>query len=303
MVQQVNLANPIFLQEKHYLSANSMALALVAIMIFGMVLIGFVLRNIQQTQITFRQLIERNQQEIDAQKAVIVTTKGNAAPADTALLQQQQATEKALQALEQQWAELQRGLFRPGFGHSARLALVAQSVPAQVWVTELRADELRFSISGFTLEPAALNDWVATLSASPLLSGQTLATVKIERVVANSNTSSNAGLGSSSSGAGGAASALAGPGPGNPSLSLQGLSLPGLSAGSLGQITQMVQNLTQQNLSAQNLGSQNPAPQPPETPTGSAQTQAKAVASVPVWSFTLVSAVASSGSKESAARP
>ena len=81
--------------------------------------------------------------------------------------------------------ELQRGLFQPGWGHSARLQLVAQSIPAQVWVTEVKADESQLDVSGFTLEPAALNAWVSKLAASPLLQGQKLATVKVESVSAS----------------------------------------------------------------------------------------------------------------------
>ena len=73
---------------------------------------------------------------------------------------------------------------RPGFGHSARLQLVAQSIPATAWVTEVLADPSRFEVRGFTLEPAALNDWVAKLAKSPLLAGQSLRTVQVESVVA-----------------------------------------------------------------------------------------------------------------------
>jgi Tfp pilus assembly protein PilN len=80
--------------------------------------------------------------------------------------------------------ELQRGLFRRGWGHAARLELLARSIPAQVWVTEVKADDVQLDVSGFTLEPAALNDWVAKLAASPLLQGQKLTTVKVENTSA-----------------------------------------------------------------------------------------------------------------------
>ncbi|MEO8118059.1 MAG: PilN domain-containing protein, partial [Rhodoferax sp.] len=75
---------------------------------------------------------------------------------------------------------LQRGLSWPGRGHAARLQLVAQSIPAQVWLTEVKANEFQLDVSGFTLEPSALNDWVLKLAASPLLKGQKLSTVKVE---------------------------------------------------------------------------------------------------------------------------
>jgi Tfp pilus assembly protein PilN len=78
-------------------------------------------------------------------------------------------------------AELQQGLLAPGRGHAARLQLLAQTIPAQVWVTALRADAGHLEVSGFTLEPAVLNDWVARLARSPVLAGQQLARVKVER--------------------------------------------------------------------------------------------------------------------------
>ena len=76
--------------------------------------------------------------------------------------------------------ELQRGLFRPGWGHSARLQLVAQSIPAQVWVTDVKADESQLDVRGLTLDPAALNEWVAKLAASPLLQAQKLSSVQVD---------------------------------------------------------------------------------------------------------------------------
>lgn len=46
----------------------------------------------------------------------------------------------------------------------------------------MKADDLRLELSGYTLEPAALNGWVARLGDSPLLEGQQLSLVKVERV-------------------------------------------------------------------------------------------------------------------------
>ena len=74
---------------------------------------------------------------------------------------------------------LQHGLLRPGWGHGARLQLVAQTIPSQVWVTKIRSDETQFEITGFTLEPAALSKWVARLVESPLIDVQHFSTFNI----------------------------------------------------------------------------------------------------------------------------
>ena len=91
-----------------------------------------------------------------------------------------QVQRAALAAREKVLAELQRGLMPPGAGFAARLQLVAQSIPSQVWVTEVSANDHRLEVKGFTLLPSALNDWSKKLAASPLLGGQRLITVKVD---------------------------------------------------------------------------------------------------------------------------
>ena len=98
--------------------------------------------------------------EIDALKTAILNSKKSALPPDPALVQQAQELQKAVAQREQLLAALRAGMFKPGEGHSDRLQLVARSIPAPAWVTEIKADQGRFEVSGFTLDPAALNDWV-----------------------------------------------------------------------------------------------------------------------------------------------
>lgn len=97
-------------------------------------------------------------------------------------MQELQTRQTQLQQREQVLAELGRGLLRDGQGHAARLRLVAQTIPTEVWVTEVRADERQMEVQGYTLEPAALNQWVARLGAHPSLQGHALSALKIERV-------------------------------------------------------------------------------------------------------------------------
>jgi Tfp pilus assembly protein PilN len=77
---------------------------------------------------------------------------------------------------------LEQGRMAPGEAHSDRLALVSRSIPDKVWVTGLLADATRLEVTGYTLEPSALNDWVARLSLSPLMQGLRLATVKVQSI-------------------------------------------------------------------------------------------------------------------------
>jgi len=148
MPQQINLCTPIFLTQKRYFSAQTMASALGVFVLLGGLLSGY-----------------------------------------SALVQALQAGQAELVQREQLLAELKRGLLREGQGHAARLQLVAQSIPPQAWVTAIRAEELRMELSGYTLEPAALNGWMERLARSPLLEGQRLSVVKVERVAADGRAS------------------------------------------------------------------------------------------------------------------
>lgn len=181
MPQQINLCTPVFLTPRHYFSATTMAQALGVFLLLGGALSTFWVWSLQQVGAGYRQSVASNQREIERLQAAIKLNRANAAPADAALGQELQQRRDELAYREHLLQVLQRGLAREGWGHSARLQLVASSIPPQAWVTEIKADDARFELSGFTLDPAALNGWMARLAASPLLQGLQLSTVKVER--------------------------------------------------------------------------------------------------------------------------
>jgi Tfp pilus assembly protein PilN len=183
MPQQINLCTPIFLTQKRYFSASKMAQALGVFLLLGGALLAFSTWSLQQVSEGYRQTVASNQREIDRLQAAIKINIANSAPADAALVQELQQRRDELQHREQLLGELRRGLAREGWGHSARMQLVARSIPPQVWVTDIKSDDTRFELSGYTVEPAALNVWMARLADSPLLQGQQLSTVKVERAM------------------------------------------------------------------------------------------------------------------------
>jgi Tfp pilus assembly protein PilN len=148
--------------------------------------------SLRQASENMRQTLSQHTQELGNLQAAIEGAKAGSGAAAGGLVQQLQARQADVLKREKLLVELRRGMFREGFGQSARLQLVAQSIPSQVWVTGVRADERQLEVSGYTLEPAALNEWVSRLAASPLLQGQRLATVKIERYDANASAGSAA---------------------------------------------------------------------------------------------------------------
>ena len=184
MAQQINLSTPILLAQKRYFSANTMAIGLGAFLVLGGVLSAAWVWNFDRGIATFNQSMAAQAQEVDSLKAAIERSKANAAPVNPALLEQLQRVRNTVAQREKLQAALQEGMFRQGWGHSDRLTWVARSIPDVVWLTDVKMDGSRFEVTGFTLEPAALNEWVDKLAVSPLMQGLKLATVKVENATA-----------------------------------------------------------------------------------------------------------------------
>jgi Tfp pilus assembly protein PilN len=180
MAQQINLCTPILLTQKRYFSARTMAVALAVFAALGVLLFAVWTWNLDRGREAFAQTSAAQARELESLKAAIERSRASAAPVDPALTAQLQAQRNNLVQRERLRAALNEGMFRPGWGHSDRLTWVARSIPASVWVTDIKMDGTRFEASGFTLEPAALNDWVDQLATSPLMQGLRLSAVKVE---------------------------------------------------------------------------------------------------------------------------
>jgi Tfp pilus assembly protein PilN len=184
MSQQINLATPILLTQKRYFSAHTIVIALGLFLVVGGGLFGAWVWNLERGTAAFKESIATQGRELESLQAVIQRSKANAAPVDPALLAQLQQLRNTIAQREKLQIALQEGMFRPGWGHSDRLTWVARSIPDPVWITDVKMDGSRFEVSGFTLEPSALNDWVEKLALSPLMQGLKLASVKVENASA-----------------------------------------------------------------------------------------------------------------------
>ncbi|MES2878130.1 MAG: PilN domain-containing protein [Pseudomonadota bacterium] len=184
MPQQINLCTPILLTQRRYFSAQTMVQALAILAVVGGGLLTYWVWSLNSASQGFKKTLALQSHELEGLEAALKQGKAGAGSAEAALTQELQGRRTELLQREKLLKELQEGLFRPGWGHSVRLQLVAQSIPPLVWVTEVKANDAQLEVSGFTLNPAALNDWVARLAASELLKEQKLATVKVENASA-----------------------------------------------------------------------------------------------------------------------
>jgi Tfp pilus assembly protein PilN len=182
MVQQINLCVTAFKAEKQQLAARTMVPLLGVCVAVGAVLAAAWLWNLQRSADSYRQTLDTQGGEIQSLQAAIQRSRAAAGPLEPAMLQQFQDKRIAMQQRERVLEVLLQGALRPGEGHSDRMALVASSIPATVWVTGVQVDSGRFEVSGFTVETAALNGWVGQLGAHPLMRGLKLSNVRVESV-------------------------------------------------------------------------------------------------------------------------
>ncbi len=189
MPQQINLCTPILLAQKRYFSAQTMVQALAVFLIAGGGLCAYWVWSLNAASAHFKTILESQTRDLEGMQVILQQSKTSAGPLNAGIAQELAGRQAELLRREKLLEELQQGLYQPGWGHSARLQLVAQTIPAAAWVTEVKADANQLEVSGYTLDPAVLNDWVARLAASPLLKGQQLSAVKVENTNADTKRS------------------------------------------------------------------------------------------------------------------
>ncbi len=182
MPQQVNLCLPILRKQRRRFAAQSLVQALAVLLLVGGALSAAWVWNLNLASDSLKVTLAAQTQELDGLRVALVQSKANAGPADAAMVSQVQQRKQELLQREKVLAALRQGLVSPGQGHAARLALVATTIPSEAWVTHIKVDDRLLEVTGYTLEPSVLNDWVGKLSHSPLLQGQALSTVKVESV-------------------------------------------------------------------------------------------------------------------------
>jgi Tfp pilus assembly protein PilN len=185
MPQQINLCTGLVETQRQRFTARTMLPALGVFVVLGSALCAAGVWSLDRSAAGYRQTNDTQSTEIKNLQAAITQSRANANPVDPALVQQLQERRAAVLQRENVLLEVQQGMFHAGAGHSDRLLLVARSIPAPAWVTSVKVEAGRFEVAGFTLEPGALNDWVARLAASPLMRNLKLSTVTVENTVAS----------------------------------------------------------------------------------------------------------------------
>ncbi|MDZ7938879.1 MAG: PilN domain-containing protein [Rhodoferax sp.] len=180
MPQQINLCSPVLLAPKRYFAADTMLRVVGLFAVVGGIGCAAYVWYFSQASAELQRVLQNHKQQATQLQAALTVQTAAAAPLDPTLQSQRKALEDDVARQEGILRGLEQGRMVPGEAHSDRLALVSRSIPEKVWVTGLLADATRLEVTGYTLEPSALNDWVARLSLSPLMQGLRLATVKVQ---------------------------------------------------------------------------------------------------------------------------
>jgi Tfp pilus assembly protein PilN len=180
MSQQINLYSTALKAPRQRFAADVIAagLAVTALIVVCTCLWAQALtRSVQQDVASARASLAADKQRLAASLASLPSSANQAgaleqqlAQADAALLQRRAVLD-----------ELTRGRLDDSHRRSVLLRRVAQTVPKSVWLTQIDIDDSRLELHGRTLAPESLRPWLAQLAAEPILPGQPLAALKIER--------------------------------------------------------------------------------------------------------------------------
>ncbi len=182
MAQQINLCAPILLTQKKYFSAQTMALSWGVFVLLGSLLLAVWTWNLQSAATQYEATMAVQARDIANLQAALARSKAAAQPMDAALGQQMDAYKQQLGQRQALLAALHEGGQEPGNAYSDRLRFIANTVPTPVWITGVNLSSGKFQVTGYTLEPAALNEWVARMATHPLLQGLQLSDVQVQSV-------------------------------------------------------------------------------------------------------------------------
>lgn len=180
MSQQINLYSTALPAPRERFSAEAVAagIAVTAGVVVALCVWSFaVTRNAGADADAARAVQAQEQAQLTASLAGLPSGGTESGALEQQLAQAQTALQQRRAVLD----ELTRGQVHDGNRRSAMLRRVAQTVPATAWLTQIDIDDSRLELVGRTLQPEHLRPWLAELTVQPIVPGQPLAALKIER--------------------------------------------------------------------------------------------------------------------------
>ncbi len=181
-LRQINLLNTALLPTRELISAR-LILIWVVIAILAMAAVGY-WAVIETNKLRREVATQAGRQAAEKARILLPAPDGEVLPS----AQQVAALETNLRdknvMLETRRAvrdTLKHGAASLTGGPSALLKLFANSVPPQIWLTEVRVSGNRMELMGKTIDPLAVNVMIDRLLASGFIATKPLPTVRLER--------------------------------------------------------------------------------------------------------------------------
>ncbi len=182
-LRQINLYNPALLPVREVFSAR---LIVTWVVIAALAMAAVAWWALLEKRTVSREVANQlSRQAANVIRSAVVGADGEALPTpqQVAAIRESLRTKHALLETRRSTRDLlARGLVNEKGGPTSLLRLIATTAPPQLWLTELRVNGKQVSITGKTLEPAAVNLWLDRLRESGYLIEKPLPTMRVERL-------------------------------------------------------------------------------------------------------------------------
>jgi cell division protein FtsB len=180
MSQQINLFNPIFLKQKKYFSAATIAQAL------GLILIGSVLLSaysaVQSRSLSLQAVHVSEQLAATQQQLAKVNAQYAPRKKDQPLEDELNRLQAEQAALQQAMAKLQNDEFGNRKGYSNYLRAFARRILPGLWLTgfSIEGAGRAIGIQGRTLQPELVPAYIRRLGQEPIMQGISFAVLEMQ---------------------------------------------------------------------------------------------------------------------------
>ena len=179
MSQQINLFNPIFLKQKKYFSAYTMAQALGLILIGVLFLSGYVGYQSYKSQ---KQGVETSSQLAMVQSQLVqVNAEFGPRQKNKELETELLKTDEEVKSLQQVSDILKKGEFGNTKGYSEYLRAFSRQVISGLWLTgfSIYGAGNEIGVQGRVLQPALVPAYIARLKHEPVMQGKSFSTLEM----------------------------------------------------------------------------------------------------------------------------
>ncbi len=179
MSQQVNLYNPIFRKKRKIFSSVTMAQALGLLLVGLLLFYGYARFQVANLQTES----ERSAKRMEAAQARVARLVPQFGPRlkSTDIESKIKQAETELQSLEAVQVALNKGNVVSGSGFSPYFKALARQVVAGLWLTNFSIAGGEMAISGRSVKPELVPDYIHRLGQEPVMQGRKFATLEMRQ--------------------------------------------------------------------------------------------------------------------------